>query len=289
MVQLVENFWNIRSGFKVFGLLNIGTHMSVIRLSTGRFLVIDAVPLDDDLKREFDELTNGGELVDAVLATHPFHSLALPGFHQAYPRLRFIGCPRHLRNLPEIPWAGEIREHLTDWAPEVQMRIPAGAEFVAPLPELSNHFACVFVCHQPSRMVHVDDTVNLYTKDVGLLLRLVGVKQGEFGFHPSIKGPGLFSTPEAPTQFSEWFQSLLNDWDVDAICCAHRDVMVGGARPLLQKALDDIQPLLRKISARNLRHHGPGASGSDPDPDPELDQASVTECAKMNVHGNECG
>ena len=59
--------------------INIGTHMSLLKLSTGRFLVIDTIPLSENVKADFDELTQGGALVDAVLATHPFHTLAFPG------------------------------------------------------------------------------------------------------------------------------------------------------------------------------------------------------------------
>ena len=40
-------------------------------------------------------------------------------------------------------------------------------------------------------------------------------------FHPSIKGPGLLPTPEAPYQFKEFIEGILRDWDFDNICAAH--------------------------------------------------------------------
>ena len=284
-----DNFWNARAEFKVLHMINIGTHMSLIKLKNGRFLVIDTVPLDDKLKSEFDALTEKGSLVEAVLATHPFHTLAFPAFHEAYPSLRYYGCPRHLRNLSSIPWAGDIREQLMTWAPEVEMRIPAGAEFVAPEPERFNHFNSVWVYCKESRMLHVDDTVNYYKKEhVGVLLRLVGVKDGELGFHPSMKGPGLLPTVEAPAQFKCWVEHIIADWDFGSICCAHRDVLIGGAKQKLQMALDDAQPLLESLAEKNRKKEESGkgeASGSKG----ATESKEEEEISKMNVHGCECG
>ena len=133
MRQFGDNFWNIRAEFKLFKMLNIGTHMSIIRRENGKFIIIDTVPLEPQLKREIDELTNNGELIEAVLATHPFHSLAFPAFYAAYPNVDYFGTPRHRRNQTQIPWKN-IEENLNAFEPDIQMRIPAGAEFNNPQP-----------------------------------------------------------------------------------------------------------------------------------------------------------
>jgi CxxC motif-containing protein len=136
--EIAPGFYNLRTNFKVLvGILNIGTHMSFLKLSNGKFLVIDTVPLDDEgvIKKEIDELTNNGQDMEAVVACHPFHTLAFRGFYAAYPNVPYYGTPRHLRNIKDIPWVGDVQTVLDKWAPEVQMRIPAGAEFVAPQPE----------------------------------------------------------------------------------------------------------------------------------------------------------
>ncbi len=40
----------------------------------------------------------------------------------------YYGTPRHLRNIKDIPWAGDVNvcEIRNKWSPEVEMRIPAG-------------------------------------------------------------------------------------------------------------------------------------------------------------------
>jgi len=250
--------------------------MSIVRLQSGKFLIIDTVPLEDGLKEEIDALTNNGKEIEAVIATHPFHTLAFPGFYQAYPECQYFGTPRHLRIQSSIPWAGDIQDHLNRWEKDVFMRIPAGSEFVNPLPEDRNHFNAVWVFIPSARMLHVDDTI-LNISDPNFLLRLAGFRPNQLFFHLSIKGPGLLPTREAPDQFKKWLQDVINDWDFDNVCVAHKDNLIGGAKQSLQTALDDIQPLLEKLKERN-------GDGNDQSEDPD-----VKKCAEYNVKGSECG
>lgn len=102
--------------------------MSIIGLRNGRYLIVDTIPLDAHLKQQIDQLTDNGNKIEAVLATHPFHTLAFPAFHQAYPNAPYYGTPRHLRNLPDIKWVGDLNDCATrnKWSPEIEMRIPDG-------------------------------------------------------------------------------------------------------------------------------------------------------------------
>jgi hypothetical protein len=255
-----DSFWNIRAEFRLKKIIDIGTHMSIVRLRNGKFLVIDTVPLEDGLKEEIDELTNHGENIEAVIATHPFHTLAFPPFYHAYPKALYYGTPRHLRIQKEIPWAGNIQEHLSKWEDEVHMRIPDGSEFVQPLPEESNHFNAV-----------------LNISDPNFLLRIAGVRANDLFFHPSVKGPGLYPTPEAPDQFKAWLENVIRDWDFDNICVAHKDNLIGGAKEKMITALANLQPTLDKLKERN--------KGSNI----KYDEEDLKKCSEYNVKGSECG
>lgn len=129
LFEIAANFWNIRVSFKVLaGLVDVGSHMSLIRLHSGKFLVIDTVTLTDQTRAEINRLTDNGKNIEAVIAVHPFHTLAFPAFYQAYPNAAYYGTPRHIRRLTQIPWAGSLEDcHVRKkWEPEVEMRIPAG-------------------------------------------------------------------------------------------------------------------------------------------------------------------
>lgn len=127
--QIGSGFWNVRGTFKIIAkLVDIETQMSIIQLKNGKFLIIDTVEMTDSLRQQIDQLTNHGEKIEAVLATHPFHTLAFPGFYQIYSKAPYYGTPRHLRRLTDIPWAGSLDDCniRKKWEPEVCLRIPAG-------------------------------------------------------------------------------------------------------------------------------------------------------------------
>lgn len=281
-LQLIgKNFYNIRAEFKLFaGLLNIGTHMSVVKLSNDKFLVIDTVELVPSLKAELDQLTNNGADIEAVIATHPFHTLAFPGFHAAYPNVPYYGTPRHLRVQPQIPWKDDITNHLDAWKPDIELRIPAGAEWVAPVPESSNHFVSIWAYSPVARTVHVDDSIMCLHGVPSPVLTLMGKKTDQLTFHPSMTGPGLHHTAEAPIDFIQWLKQLLNDWDFDNICCAHLGVKLGGAKADVIDLLNNEESDLRKLAAKNAKRI---AKAKPPK------HGDVHDCSKYNVDGNECG
>jgi len=274
MINVGNGFWNIRGSYKILGLLEFGTHMSIAQLPSGKFLIIDAIPITEQIKSEIDELTDKGAKIEAVLTTHPFHTLAISSLHEAYPNPPYYGCPRHLRKFPGILWAGDLNDCKVRnlWEPDVEIRIPAGAEFVNPQPEKSNHFSCAFVFHRQSRTIHIDDTI-IYNHQPGFLLKLAGFKAGTMMLHPSIKGPGLLSTPEAPFQFRDWMLNILHDWDFDTICTAHMGNKVGGAKNQLMELIKNAEPLFQKLTEKRKK---PGYVPNDDVP-------------VHNVSENECG
>jgi hypothetical protein len=127
--EIGPGFWNIRGHFKLFGKIgDIGTHMSIVRLSDGNFVVFDTIELTDHLKEQIDRLTNNGDLIEGVIGAHPYHTRSFMTFYQAYPQAAYYGTPRHLRQLPEIPWLGSLDDCNVrqKWEPDVEMRITAG-------------------------------------------------------------------------------------------------------------------------------------------------------------------
>jgi hypothetical protein len=130
------------------------------------------------------------------------------------------------------------------------MRIPAGAEFIDPQPPRTNHFSNVFVFHKASRTFHTDDTICVFNSP-GLIMRFFGSQDGQMKFHPTLTGPGLYPTKEAPYQFKKWVQDIINDWDFVNVCTAHNGNAIGNGKELLQKTLDSCEKLFDKISQRN--------------------------------------
>ena len=128
-VEIGVGFYNLKTPFYckevLGGLIDIGTHMSLLKLESGRFIVIDTCPLDPPAKKELDLLTVNGTLIDGVVATHPFHTTYFEPFHILYPNLKYYGTPRHIRNINTIDWAGDVSNEVVRalWEPEVTLHI----------------------------------------------------------------------------------------------------------------------------------------------------------------------
>ena len=132
LIEIGPGFWNVRSDFKVLAnMINIGTHMSIVQLSNGNFVILDTVELDTHLKQQIDTLTENGNLIEGVIGTHPAHTRSFQNFYTTYPQAAYYGTPKHLRILPDIPWLGclddcNIRKK---WEPDLEMRITAGNKY----------------------------------------------------------------------------------------------------------------------------------------------------------------
>jgi len=195
-IPIGPGFWNVRSTFFIGGA-DVGTHMSLIQLKSGKFVIVDTVDLNAELQTEINDLTHNGDLMEAIIATHPFHTTYFPAFYKVYPKVPFYGTPRHLKIQPEIAWAGSMYDcsNRQRWLPEIHMRIANGSEFENP--SGSNHFSGIHVFHPMSRAIHVDDTI------------MINNKTGDMHFASSISGVGLFHIPEAPNAFGNFVKNIL--------------------------------------------------------------------------------
>lgn len=258
--EIDTGFWNCQHDLfltKVGIPINIGNHMSLCRLASGGIIAIDGIALDADAEAELQLLTQNGVLLEAVIFTHPFHSLGINWFHERYPPSidthspKWYGCPRHLKIAPHISWTGSLGDCKIRqlFEPELQMRIPSGAEFVNPVPPSSNHFSSVLVFHKASKCVHCDDTFMFFDNPT-MLMKIFGFKDGSMHFHPSMKSHGLYPTAEAPLLFITWLEQLLLDWDFEHLATAHKGVCFQDAKVKVSELLDSARKPLEQLAEK---------------------------------------
>ncbi|KAJ3098237.1 hypothetical protein HK100_005144 [Physocladia obscura] len=271
ITEIAPGVFNVRTPFDIppilgyLGVSEVGTHMTLIRLKSGKFVAFSTVELDAALKSQVDALTDGGALLEAVVATNAHHSLFLAAFHAAYPAAAYYGTPRHIRNFPQIKWAGDVSDTsvLALWDSEIALRnTDKGVVWDNPSVPEFNHFAGVLVYHRASKTLLADDSFILLRDPTPLAIANTSAEQpGDIVFQPQIFGDALTATPEAPQQFYDFLVDLLTEWDVENIATAHGGVRIGGSGANILKALDTIAkgPLGEIAKARNsvlvLREH----------------------------------
>ena len=245
-VETGPGFSNIRGSLKIAGVFEVGTQMSVVRLSSGRFALLDSYTPDVATRGRLLELTDGGNAVAAILNLHPFHTLHVANLVELFPNAKLYGTARHAARFPHLPW----EETRTDSAglgalfcEDLKFSIPRGVDFIPENQRL--HFASVLAFHPASGTLHVDDTLTWIN------LPLVGGLR----FHPSLPAV-LQKRPHAVRDFRGWLNELSTLFaEVKTICPAHMKTLPpndGQLRRRLDRAIDKIQ----KTLDRHERKHG---------------------------------
>ncbi|MCH2486208.1 MAG: hypothetical protein MK010_00475 [Erythrobacter sp.] len=242
--HLADGFWRIAGEMKIAGVLDFGTHASLVRLANGNFVFLDSYTLPPDLHREVMRLV-GDAKVEAILNLHPYHTLHCEWMHAAFPDAALLGTARHLERLPALPWQ-ETRcedEALAErYGADFAFSTPKGVPMVCS--DESVHFSSVLALHRASGTLHVDDT--LVYLDKGPPLSLLPMNR-RLGFHPTLE-KALHPEAGAADQFREWAIALGVDWaDTRRMAAAHNAVLElesGEFPDLIGAALGRVKPML---------------------------------------------
>ena len=249
IIAIGDNFWNIRGAFRLGGVVDIGTHISLIRRQNGKFLFLDSYTLTDAQADQVDALTGGGKHVAAVLNLHPFHTVHVHAMHQRYPKAKLYGTQRHLEKFPDLPWQTLRTEDAglhKKFASDLEFSVPEGVDFVSA--NESVHFSSVLALHKATRTIHVDDTL-IYAR-LPLPMRLLGMPD-LLSFHPTL-GSALLTQAGAAEKFSTWAKALAKQWKhAQNLCAAHTAVLAkddaGGTSiaQRIRKALSNVSSTLK--------------------------------------------
>ena len=224
ILKISDDFWNIRGDFKIGGILNIGTHASLVRRVNGKFVMLDAYTLRGDVKKQIDVISNSGGDIEAIINLHPFHTVHVEKAHQQYPSARLYGTQRHLDKFPDLPWQPELTESdecAALFADDFEFSIPAGVDFISDNEHL--HFSSVLAYHKASKTIHSDDTL-MYLQLPGLLGKL---KNPEITFHMTLSKT-LEKRAGAAKDFRAWAVQLAEQWsDAENLCAAHLAALLG--------------------------------------------------------------
>lgn len=250
ILNISGNFWNIRGDFKIGGILNIGTHASIVRCTNGKFVLLDAYTLHGKLKNQVDALTNNGADLEAIINLHPFHTIHVQRVHELYPNAKLYGTQRHHDKFSELPWQPQLtesNEFAALFADDFEFSVPAGVDFISNNENL--HFSSVLAYHKASKTIHSDDTL-MYLK----FPSIIGVlKKPEISFHMTLPQT-LEKRSGAALDFRNWATQLTVKWaDAENLCAAH-SATLQGHKSLSPSIAEKIASALKKVE-KTLQAH----------------------------------
>ncbi len=257
MHQIADDFWNIRGSFKIGGLIDIGTHASLVRRRNGRFVFLDAYSLTGAVEREVGELTHGGKDVEAILNLHPFHTVHVRKMHEQYPHARLYGTVAAPVPIP-LSFGGKRPTLKT---PSCTRRLPrisssrcrVGVDFISANENV--HFSSVLVLHRASKTIHVDDTL-MYIR-LPRPARRLGLTD-TMSFHPTL-AKALERRAGAAQDFRDWAADLSERWrDAENLCAAHTATLTARKNhgPSIPARLDKALGKVSRTLAAHERRYG---------------------------------
>ena len=224
ILHISDDFWNIRGDFKIGGILNIGTHASLVRRGNGKFVLLDAYTLQGEVKEQIDTLSRDGDDIEAIINLHPFHTMHVQKAHEQYPNAKLYGTQRHIDKFPDLDWQPELTDTAACadlFADDLEFSIPAGVDFISSNEHL--HFSSVLAYHRVSKTIHSDDTL-MYMQLPGLLGMAI---KPEIKFHLTLPKT-LERRAGAARDFRTWVTQLADQWgDAENLCAAHSTVLLG--------------------------------------------------------------
>ena len=250
VLHISEDFWNIRGDFKIGGIVNIGTHASLVRRRNGKFVLLDAYTLQGEVKEQIDALSNNGDDIEAIINLHPFHTVHVRKAHEQYPKAKLYGTQRHIEKFPDLPWQPELTESAACadlFADDLEFSVPAGVDFISSNEHL--HFSSVLAYHKASKTIHADDTL-MYLQLPGLLGKIM---KPEVTFHMTLPKT-LEKRAGAVEDFRNWATQLADQWsDAENLCAAHSAVLLGSENNSVSIA-NRVLAALEKVE-RTLQAH----------------------------------
>ncbi len=83
-------------------MIDIGNQSALIRLQSGKFILLDSNTLTGNVREQVMSLTRDGKDIEAVLNAHPFHTLHCARVAKDFPHATFYGSARHHKQVPEV-------------------------------------------------------------------------------------------------------------------------------------------------------------------------------------------
>jgi len=255
LIEVADGFWNLRGSFRIAGLIDIGTHISVIKRANGKFVFLDSYTLSDAQADAIDAVTGGAQNVEAILNLHPFHTVHVRDMHQRYPKAKLYGTARHLDKLSDLPWQKlrtEDAQLHRRYADDFDFTIPSGVDFISANENV--HFSSVLAFHAASKTIHSDDTL-MYMR-LPLPMRLLGMHDS-VSWHLTLS-QALQKRAGAAAEFRDWAEQLIEDWgDAQNLCAAHTAPLLAtrnqGA-PIQQRIRKALERVNGKLKAHQRRY-----------------------------------
>ena len=225
MLKAIDtDLWVAEQPLRYFGL-EVGTRMTVIRLTSGKLMVISPIGMDHATINELNKL---GEVI-YIVVPNLYHHLFVADFKLCYPRAKVWAVSGLERKRPDLQIDQIISDRTIHLIDGVEYLLVQGFNTLdtngcSPLNE------CVFF-HVKSRTLIVTDTVFHFDDQCSLSTKLIAKLLGAYNqLRPSLLEK--FATQDKVKV--KWSIQQLLTWDFERVIMAHGSIIEQGGKPQFQ-------------------------------------------------------
>lgn len=172
--QIDLNLWVAEQPQKFFGL-EVGTRMTIIRLSNNLLILISPIKIDSQLQQQLDNL---GE-VKYIIAPNLFHYLYIAECQKIHPDAQTIAPPELTHKIPNLKIDRVFTQDAIAFNSEVEYTLLAGFQTFV-LPKIRTVNEVVFYHPLTKTLIITDSAFNL-DNSLPLTTQIVGRLIGSYG------------------------------------------------------------------------------------------------------------
>lgn len=218
--EIDKNIWVGEQSLKYLGL-DVGTRMTVIRLTTGELIVISPIQVDNMTIHQLNEVGN----VSYIIAPNLYHHLFASSFKDIYPKAKLWATPGLESKRPDLPIDKVIGDDEKSLLDEIEYLLFDGFRvFDFNGSSLLNE--CVFF-HRESHTLILTDTAFHFDESFPLTTQLAARLIGSYKkLSPSLLE--RFATRETE-KVKQSVQKVLA-WDFKRVIMAHGSIIENDAK-----------------------------------------------------------
>lgn len=218
--KIDKNLWTAEQPLKFWGL-EVGTRMTVVKLSDNSLVLISPIAIDYKLQQQLNDLG----LVEYIAAPNLFHYLYIDRTKKLYPYASIVAPPGLAQKQPNLEIDRTFTKDVVEFNGELEHYLLAGFRaFVPPKIAVVNE---IIFYHPVSKTLIITDSAFNFDRTFPLITQLAARALGSYG----VLKPSWIEkiVVKDKKQLKQSIERVLQ-WDFERVILAHGQIVDSDAK-----------------------------------------------------------
>ena len=223
--QVAENVWSTPSPLVIFGVLQMNTRMTIIRLSDGTIWLHSLVPYNEELCEEIERIGK----ISYLVAPNCLHHLFVGEWMKRFPEAKSYAARGLDKKRSDLSFSHLLTEDFkAAWTEEISYVNLQGIPIVN---------ECVFF-HKASSTLIITDLFEFMPNATGFTKFYAKVWFN--GFYNRLRTPFIFKATIKDKPIFRASLEIIKQWNVKQVALCHHTIITDNAQEQVNKALAEL-------------------------------------------------